>query len=121
VTESPRAVDPEALDALFQMVGDDEAFLAELVDTFLEDAVTQLAAMRAAVEGDDAESLVRPAHSMKTNSANMGATVLAGMCRELEAEARSGNLAVADEQVAAAEREFSIVATELREIMASRA
>jgi two-component system sensor histidine kinase/response regulator len=122
VTESPRAVDAGALDALLDMVGDDEAFLAELVDTFLEDSVTQLAAMRAAAADGDAEGLVRPAHSMKSNSANMGANDLAGMCRDLEAEARSGNLAPgAAERVAAAEREFGLVSSELREIMASRA
>ena len=121
MTASRGAVDPAAIDTLLDMVGGDEAFLTELVETFLEDAVTQLAAMRAALAADDAEALVRPAHSMKTNSANMGATVLAGMCRELEADARLGSLAGADARVAEAEGEFGVVATELREILAARA
>jgi HPt (histidine-containing phosphotransfer) domain-containing protein len=113
--EPEHAVDTAALDALLEMVGNDAAFLEELVDTFLEDAVTQLDAMRAAVAAGDVESLVRPAHSLKTNSANMGATVLSAMCRELETEARSGSLEGAAERVAAAGREFDAVKAELLE------
>jgi HPt (histidine-containing phosphotransfer) domain-containing protein len=117
----PRAViDPVALDALLDMVGGDVAFVDELVDTFLEDAVVQLDAMRLAAPAD-AASLVRPAHSMKTNSANMGATTLAQLCRDLEASARSGSLDGAVEQVAQAEAEFARVRSELLAVRAARA
>jgi HPt (histidine-containing phosphotransfer) domain-containing protein len=106
------AVDPAALDKMLDMVGGDVDFLDELVDTFLDDAVTQLEAMRLALSVD-AESMVRPAHSMKTNCANMGATVLAQLCRDLEGAARAGSLDGAIERVAAAEEEFALVRTEL--------
>jgi HPt (histidine-containing phosphotransfer) domain-containing protein len=119
MNETHGAVDPAALDAMLEMVGGDVEFFDELVDTFLEDAVTQLEAMRLAA-GADAESLVRPAHSMKTNSANMGATALAQMCRDLEATARSGNLEGAAERVAAVEQEFALVRTELLALRAAR-
>ena len=120
MSEMHRAVEPAALDAMLEMVGGDVEFLDELVDTFLEDAVTQLRAMRAAAVAD-ADSLVRPAHSMKTNSANMGAMVLAQLCRDLEARARSGSLDGAVQQVAAAESEFVAVRAELLALRAARA
>ena len=120
MTEGRGSVDPAALEAMLEMVGGDVDFLDELVDTFLEDAVIQLEAMRKAALVD-AESLVRPAHSMKTNSANMGATVLAQLCRDLETEARSGSLEKAGERVAAAESEFAAVRIELLALRAARA
>ena len=120
MTGTDRSIDPAALDAMLEMVGGDVEFLDELVDTFLEDAVTQLEAMRAAALAD-AGSLVRPAHSMKTNSANMGAMVLAQLCRDLEARARSGSLDGAVQQVAAAESEFVAVRAELLALRAARA
>ena len=119
MSQARRAVDPAALDALLEMVGGDVDFLDELVDTFLDDAVSQLAAMRLAAQSD-AESLVRPSHSMKTNSANVGAVVLAQMCRELEASARTGSLEGAPEQVAAADAEFGAVRSALLALRADR-
>jgi two-component system sensor histidine kinase/response regulator len=119
VSEARRAVDPVVLNAMLEMVGGDVDFLDELVDTYLDDAVSQLEAMRIAAPGD-ADGLVRPAHSMKSNSANMGAMALAQMCRDLEASARAGSLEGAVEQVAEAEREFEAVRSELLAMRAVR-
>jgi two-component system, sensor histidine kinase and response regulator len=120
MTEKSRAVDPVALTTMLEMVGGDLEFLDELVDTFLEDAVAQLEAMRAAVSAADPAALVLPAHSMKTNSANMGAAGLAQLCRELEAQARAGSLDGAVERVIAAEKEFEAVRTELLALRVAR-
>ena len=120
MSEIRPAVDPAALDRMLELVGGDIEFFDELVDTFLEDAVTQLEAMRLA-SSVDAESLVRPAHSMKTNCANMGATALAQLCRDLEGAARAGDLNGATERVAAAEQEFAAVRTELLALREARA
>jgi HPt (histidine-containing phosphotransfer) domain-containing protein len=119
VNQDRRAVDPVALDAMLDLVGGDIEFLDELVDTFLDDAIAQLGAMRLAAQSD-LDGLVRPAHSMKTNSANLGATVLAQMCRDLEADARSGSVNGAAERVAAAEAEFEAVRTDLLALRAAR-
>ena len=100
------AIDPSALDRLLDMTGGDLEFLDELVDTYLEDTPVQLDAMRAAVAAGGIEELVRPAHSLKTNSANMGAESLADLCRALEAAARGGSVPDAAERVAAIEAAF---------------
>ena len=90
MTDERPVVDPAAIDRLLEMTGGDPEFLRELITTYLEDGAAQLEAMRDAVARADAEALVRPAHSLKSNSASMGADHLANLCRGLEADARVG-------------------------------
>ena len=59
-------------------------FVAELVDTFLEEAPGMFAALRAAIEGGNAEAFRRAAHSLKSNSLTFGAAALAAQARALE-------------------------------------
>jgi CheY-like chemotaxis protein/HPt (histidine-containing phosphotransfer) domain-containing protein len=59
-------------------------FAAELVDAFLEDAPSMLAALRTAHAASDPDSFRRAAHSIKSNSATFGAVTLAELARELE-------------------------------------
>ena len=64
----------------------------ELVDTYLDDGAAQIEALRAAVERGVVADLVRPAHSMKSSSLNVGAVRLGELCRTLEEAARSGEV-----------------------------
>ena len=59
-------------------------FVAELVDTFAEEAPPLLAEMRSALAAGAAERFRRATHSLKSNSSTFGATRLAAMARELE-------------------------------------
>lgn len=113
MTEPPRSVDPAALDRLLEMTGGDPEFVDELIQTYLDDAVAQLEGMRAAAADDSPEKLIRPAHSLKGNSANVGASRLEDLCRQLEADARAGPVERAADRVAAAEAEFERVRAEL--------
>jgi HPt (histidine-containing phosphotransfer) domain-containing protein len=113
-------VDPAALDRLLEMTGGDLEFLDELIQTYLDDAVMQLEGMRAAAGTDAPEELVRPTHSLKGNSANIGAEHLAELCRQLEADARGGAVEHATERVAAAAAEFEQVRTELAALRAPK-
>lgn len=109
MTDARPAVDAAALDRLLEMTGGDPAFLAELIDTFLEDGTAQLEALQVAVAAGDAEAVVRPAHSLKSNSASMGAERLADLSRSLEADARAGAVEDGPARVAAAQTEFDEV------------
>ena len=100
-------LDPAAMARLLEITGDDVSFVDELVDTFIEDAATQLDALRAAADGDDADAAVRPAHSLKSNSMNVGATVLADLTRSIETDGRSGAIPDLAERVRAVETEFA--------------
>ena len=59
-------------------------FVAELLDTFFEEAPTLLAELRAAQAQADASRFRRAAHSIKSNSLTFGATALAEQARALE-------------------------------------
>ncbi len=106
-------IDREAIDELLRMVGDDREFLADLIDTYLEDAPKQLAAMREAVAADDPAALVRPAHTLKSNSRNLGATALAELSRELESMGEATSLERARDLVDRTETEFGRVRSAL--------
>ena len=102
-------LDPTAMARLLEITGDDVSFVDELVDTFIEDAATQLDALRAAAGNDDADAAVRPAHSLKSNSVNVGATVLADLSRSIELDGRTGAIRDLAERVLAVETEFAAV------------
>ena len=88
----PEVLDQRALDDLLAMVGDDPDFVDELVDEYLADVPRQEAALRAALDAGDAEGLVRPAHTLKGTSLNLGGQRVAAIAREIEAHGRVGEL-----------------------------
>jgi HPt (histidine-containing phosphotransfer) domain-containing protein len=83
-------LDRATLDELFQSVERDPEFMAELIDTYAADAPTQVEALRDAVVAGDVDGLVRPAHTLKSASASLGALGLSELCRQLEASAKAG-------------------------------
>jgi HPt (histidine-containing phosphotransfer) domain-containing protein len=84
------AIDPAAFDRLVEITGGDLEFVGELIDTYVDDADGQLAALRTAAAADDAAAMLRPSHTLKSSSANVGATLVADLCRSIEADARAG-------------------------------
>jgi CheY-like chemotaxis protein/HPt (histidine-containing phosphotransfer) domain-containing protein len=89
-SEESASLDAAALDSLKELGGD--AFVAEVIETFLADAPTLLATMRRALDEADTDELRRAAHTLKSNGATLGATGFSERCRELEQRARSGEL-----------------------------
>ena len=75
-------IDRSTFTELQQTVGAD--FVAELVDTFLEEAPQMLAEMRTAYASRAADTFRRAAHSLKTNANTFGALALGAQARELE-------------------------------------
>lgn len=59
-------------------------FVAELVDTFLEEAPLMLADLRSARQAGDADVFRRAAHSLKSNGATFGANEVTELARALE-------------------------------------
>ena len=59
-------------------------FVAELVDTFLEEAPVMLRNLAEALAARDAEKFRRTAHSLKSNGLTFGALHFAAMARGLE-------------------------------------
>ena len=68
---SAAVIDPHTFDELQANAGAD--FVAELVDTFAEEAPPLIAEMRSALAAGAAERFRRAAHSLKSNSSTFGA------------------------------------------------
>lgn len=101
-------LDEGVLTELTESTGGDIVFVRELIETYLADTPVQLDAMTAAVEADDAEALVRPAHTLKSSSATVGAMRLSSVARELEMAGRTGSLeASARERLDSARAEWT--------------
>lgn len=113
-------LDPTAMARLLEITGDDVAFVDELVDTFLADAAAQVEALRGASAAADAAGIVRPAHSLKSNSQNVGAVTLAELCRSLEADGRAGRVPDLPGRVIAVGRELAAVQAALLAARAAR-
>jgi HPt (histidine-containing phosphotransfer) domain-containing protein len=86
-------IDAATFAELLDMTGGDQAFVDELVDTYLEEGERLVAAIAAAAAAGATDDLVRPAHSLKSSSLNVGALRLGELCRSLEEEARGGSVA----------------------------
>ena len=82
-------LDAAVLEELAASVGGDRGFVVELIRTYLDDTEGQLAQIEAAVAAADASALIRPAHTLKSSSATLGAKRLAERARALEITGRS--------------------------------
>jgi HPt (histidine-containing phosphotransfer) domain-containing protein len=82
-------LDEGVLDELAESVGGDRGFVVELIDTYLTDAAQHVAEVETAIDGSDATALVRPAHTLKSSSATLGAARLAATARRLEMAGRA--------------------------------
>jgi HPt (histidine-containing phosphotransfer) domain-containing protein len=83
-------IDAATLANLLEATGGDEAFVDELVDTYLAEGDRLIGDLVTAAEAGAVGDLVLPAHSLKSSSQNVGALELGELCRRLEEEARGG-------------------------------
>lgn len=83
-------IDLNTFTTLKETVGAD--FIGEMVDTFLEDALSQIGQMKSGLAARDVDVFRRAAHSLKSNAATFGATNLAGLAHELEMLGREKKL-----------------------------
>ena len=92
-----QVLDTTVLDELCSSVGDDRAFVVDLVETYLADGGAQVEAIAAARAAGDIPSAVRPAHTLKSSSATVGAMRLAALAKRVEEATRSGRAPTADD------------------------
>jgi HPt (histidine-containing phosphotransfer) domain-containing protein len=109
--DSP-AIDRATFAELQETAGAD--FVAELVDTFLEDAPALLAELRSARAVADAGRFRRAAHSLKSNSHTFGASALGALARGLELKGLAGDPASDLEAIEAIDAAYARAAAELK-------
>jgi CheY-like chemotaxis protein/HPt (histidine-containing phosphotransfer) domain-containing protein len=90
--DSPSPVDVERLT---EMAGPDAPSVRELTDLYLTQTDEQLTELRAAIERSDAKEIERVAHKAAGASSTCGMVAVVSALRELEVQARKGNLSQA--------------------------
>jgi HPt (histidine-containing phosphotransfer) domain-containing protein len=113
VPDRLEAVDPGAVRALYDLLGEDREALAELVDAFADEAPARLADLRRGAAEGDAPLAARAAHTLKSNASTFGAGELASLCRRLEAAARADELTGSAELIDRVDAELAVVRREL--------
>ena len=84
-----------------------EDILTRIIDLYLNDAPGQLEQLQQALHKQDATAVRSVAHSLKSSSANLGATVLSTLLKELEEKGRRNSLMGASELFNRIETEFT--------------
>jgi len=59
-----------------------------MIEYFLEDSATYIAAIRDGIVTKNAEQIVSPAHTLKSSSRQMGAMVMSALAKQVEEQAR---------------------------------
>ena len=110
VESSAAAIDQSVLDVIRDMEDEDDPdMLAEIIGLYIDRAPELLQSLEEAIANTDAESLRVTAHTLKSSSANVGARVLADLCRELEEMGRCGSLDNAATRLAVLHNEYQRV------------
>jgi signal transduction histidine kinase/CheY-like chemotaxis protein/HPt (histidine-containing phosphotransfer) domain-containing protein len=107
-------LDPRPLDQIrqFQRPGA-PSVLGKIIGMYLKTGPELLARLRTATAEKNSKAVHQAAHSLKSSSANLGATAMAEMCRALEADARAGKCPESGAELDALEAEFHEVRLEL--------
>lgn len=90
---SPAVLDRAALDAIRALDdGGARGLLRQVMRLYLDSVPPLIAELRRAGAGGDLAAVRNAAHSLKSSSANVGATRLAEMCKAVERAAQAGQL-----------------------------
>ncbi|HEV2489535.1 MAG TPA: Hpt domain-containing protein [Candidatus Acidoferrales bacterium] len=102
--------------ALLENLANDPALLKEVIGIFLTDSPAQLAAIRAAVAGDNPSEVMKTAHSLKGSVGVFGAVSAVAAAQKLESMGRDRKNEKFGDAFAALEREIALVTSALQEI-----
>ncbi|MCW9050558.1 MAG: response regulator [Deltaproteobacteria bacterium] len=108
-------IDPAALENIrsLQTDGADD-ILTRIIEIFIADTPGQLLKMRQAVKHKEASIIRNIAHSLKSSSANLGATSLSALLKDMEEKGRQNYLQGAEELINRIETEFNLALPLLR-------
>ncbi len=101
------SLDLSTLNSYRDFMGEDaDSFIEDIIRSYLNDAPKLLDTLKEAMSSNDPARFVRSAHTLKSNSATLGASQLAGMAAELEQAGKSTPLPELADKVYAAGEEL---------------
>ena len=94
MTESP-LLDPAVWESL-RSLDDDPAFLDELIDLFIDDAMPRAERVRTSLAAGDLVTARAAAHSIRGTAGNIGASQVAAMATTIEHDLEAGIVVTAE-------------------------
>jgi PAS domain S-box-containing protein len=121
MSSAPAQPEPLKLDraSLLAQVGDDEEFLGQVIQVFLQDSSRLMTEMRQAIAEGNGARLERCAHSLKGAASLFAVPGVCGAAQELESRGRSGQLAGAAEVYGRLEHELARLMPALADLLTS--
>jgi signal transduction histidine kinase/DNA-binding response OmpR family regulator/HPt (histidine-containing phosphotransfer) domain-containing protein len=112
-------INPAVLDGIRALDDNgNQGLFGKVLSLYLSDSPKLLEEILSAVEKGDGESLRRAAHTLKSSSANVGATDLPEFCRKIEEMARAGEIpASGDPLLGMLEAEYRLVRKALSTVL----
>lgn len=116
----PTCLDPSVLDNLGSAFGSNSPNILSMVaNLYFSNSPTLLEELRVAMNKTDTRGIGEAAHTLRSTSANLGANVLADLCRRVEERSRQGITGNMEELIQQIETEYLKVRAALREILRS--
>lgn len=106
----------ERLREIGQALG--QAVPRRIINLYLGDAPSRLADLRESLLSGDAAGIESAAHSLRGSSANLGASLLADLCSEIENRCRGAVAPGTEERLVALEAEYGRVEEAMHELLA---
>lgn len=118
IMPEPVIIDLQAIENLRALnPGDEDAFLQEIVNIFLEDTPQRIAELDQSLTEGDVTRFARAAHSIKGSSANLGAEALRTASEKLEHHARTDGITGVATLLQQVRDEFAKAQAELAKLM----
>jgi two-component system, sensor histidine kinase len=114
VVEDTTAIDLEFFTRQFKMDNkDDMSFISTLTQTFQQNAAQTLSNLQQSIENEDAESIRKLAHGLKSLSSNVGSGKLTELCMTMEQAGKLNELDNTQHLLESMKQEYLRVLTEL--------
>jgi len=91
-------IDWERLDELAKMGGDSD-LVAQLIDMYLKEYETVLDALQRSIASADVPALLATVHKLKGSSMNLGVSMVADICKQIESAGKASDIKRMDELV----------------------
>lgn len=112
-------LDMAVLDELLSFSDDgDPELLVDLIQMFLEDGPSKVAAVQEGLAVGDFDKAERAAHSLKGSSGNLGAQMVQDLCEKLQISTRQHELEVSRELAPQLSEHYTVAEAALKKVLA---
>jgi two-component system, sensor histidine kinase and response regulator len=112
------ALDPIVIERLRELTPPGEPdVLAQVLNLFLQETPKRLDRLKAACREGNHDEVHRTAHSLKGSVGNIGARAMFSVCRDLDDQARAGDLTKSGALMAELTREYARLEAEIRRLI----